>query len=184
MNASCAATGPASSSSTVRWIVTPGLLVAGENRALDRRGPAPARQQRRVDVHPQRLLEQPGRDVEPVRTDDDPVDRLGQRRPLRLVHDDAEPLGGELRGRRRAPSGRGRAARRAASADRRSAATRGEPLEDVGGERRGAREGDLHRRTTRGRRMRSASLRCSSSVRSMISTPSRWSSSCWTTRAL
>ena len=67
----CAAIGPASSSSTVRWIVTPVSLVAGEDRALDGRGAAPARQQRRVDVQPERLLEQPRRDVEPVRADDD-----------------------------------------------------------------------------------------------------------------
>ena len=158
------------------------LLVAGEDRALDRRGAAPAREQRRMDVQPQRLLEQPRRDVEPVGTDDHPVDRLGELRALRLVHRDAEALGGDLRGRRpgRASPAAPRVRPRQQVRDRLG---RGEPRENIGGERRRAREGDLHRRTMRGRRTRSASLRCSSSVRSMISTPSRWSSSCCTTRA-
>ena len=101
-NRSCAAIGPASSSATVSWIVTPGLLVAGEDRALDRRGAAPARQQRRVHVQPERPLEQPRRDV---------AGRTRRRRRARpssrqlgllgLVHRDAEPLGRLLRGRRR-----------------------------------------------------------------------------------
>ena len=55
---SCAATGPASSASTVSWIVTPVSLVAGEDRALDRRGAAPARQKRGMHVQPERLREQ------------------------------------------------------------------------------------------------------------------------------
>ena len=54
-----------------RWIVTPVSLVAGEDRALDRRRAAPARQERRVDVQPERALEQARRDVEAVRADDD-----------------------------------------------------------------------------------------------------------------
>ena len=59
----------------------------------------------------------------------------------------------------------------------------GEALEDVGAERRRRRDTDAHyRRTARGRNVASASLRCSSSVRSMIITPSRWSSSCCTIR--
>ena len=60
---------------------------------------------------------------------------------------------------------------------------RGEPLEHVGADRRRRRDADPHRKVTRGRSVPSASLRCSSSVRSMISTPSRWSSSCCATRA-
>ena len=61
-NVSCAAIGPASSAATVSWIVTPVSVVAGEDRALDRRGAAPARQQRRVHVEPERLVEQRLRD--------------------------------------------------------------------------------------------------------------------------
>ena len=67
------------------------------------------------------------------------VDGLGQLGLLGLVHGDAEPLGGLLRRRRRRACGRGRAARRDASAGRRSRA-RGEPLEHVGAER--CRRGD------------------------------------------
>ena len=91
-----------------------GLLVAGEDRALDRRRAAPAREERRMDVQEQRLLEQARRDVEAVRADDDAVDVVGQLGLLGLVHRDAEPLGRLLRGRRARPCGRGPAARRAA----------------------------------------------------------------------
>ena len=64
---------------------------------------------------------------------------------------------------------------RAASRSRTSA-----PERSRRGDGDGAR---LSARTGCGRNVASASLRCSSSVRSMISTPSRWSSSCWTMRA-
>ena len=93
----CAAIGPASSSFTVSWIVTPVSLVAGHDRALDRRGAAPARQQRRVDVQPERAVEQRLGDQQAV----------GARRPrCRRLED---------RGRRRAARAGGpgsRAARR------------------------------------------------------------------------
>ena len=46
-----------------------------------------------------------------------------------------------------------------------------------------AREGHAHRRQPPSRSARSASRRCSGAVRSRIRTPSRWSSSCWMTRA-
>ena len=66
------------------------LAVAREDRPLDRRRAAPPRQQRRMDVQPERAREQPGRDVEAVRADDDALDLGGQLRPLRLVDGDAE----------------------------------------------------------------------------------------------
>ena len=78
------------------------LLVAGHERPLDRSRAAPARQQRRMDVEPQRALEQLVRDQEPVRTDDDGVgaelDRLVE--PLRLQGRDPESLR-DVPGRRR-----------------------------------------------------------------------------------
>ena len=51
-----------------------GLLVPGEDRALDRRGAAPARKQRRVHVEPEGAREQVGRDQEPVGADDHGID--------------------------------------------------------------------------------------------------------------
>ena len=42
--------GPVSSPSSICMMVTPVVLVAGHDGALDRRGPAPARQQRGMDV--------------------------------------------------------------------------------------------------------------------------------------
>ena len=113
------------------------LGVAGEDRPLDRRGAAPARQQRRVHVHPERLFEQTRRDVETVGAHDDPVDGLEELRPLRLVHRDAEPLRRHL-GRRRA--------RRAATAARRV------------GAREQVRDRRASRRAARGRRRRA--VRC------------------------
>ena len=165
-----------------------GALVAGHERALDRRGAAPARQQRRVDVEPQRAVEQRVRDQQPVRADDDgvgaEVDRLVQRRRLR--HGDAEPLA-------RSPSraappacGRGRAACPAASAGarRRAArrAARGRRRRRVRSPRRRS-GGPRQLRTMRGRRTDSASRRASGVVRSRIRTPSRWSFSCCAARA-
>ena len=98
----------------------PGRLVAGEDRPLDRRGAAPARQERRMDVQPQRPVEQRRRDVEPVRADDDDRRRRTRRgssgrsgwstgMPRRLA---ASLAGGA------ASFGRGPAAHRAASAGR------------------------------------------------------------------
>ena len=65
---------------------------------------------------------------------------------------------------------------------------RGEPLEHIRAERRRRGDGDPRHvryleRTSRGRSWAIASRRDSGSVRSMISVPSRWSSSCCTTRA-
>ena len=70
-NARCAAIGPASSSFTVSWIVTPVSRVAGHDRALDRRRSAPARQQRRMDVEPEPARRAGLRDQQPVGADDD-----------------------------------------------------------------------------------------------------------------
>ena len=79
-------------------------LVAGDDRALDRRGPAPARQQRRMHVQPQRLLEEARRNVEAVGADDHAVDLLGQSGLLRLVDGYAELRRDELRRRRGQPA--------------------------------------------------------------------------------
>ena len=64
-----------------------GLVVARHDRALDRRGAAPARQQRRMDVEPERALEQLVRDQEAVGADDDRVggDLDGSRRASRAA---------------------------------------------------------------------------------------------------
>ena len=86
----------------MRWIVTPVSLVAGHDRPLDRRGAAPARKQRRVDVQPERAVEQFGRNERAVRDDHDGVGvRVEAGEPLRLAHLDPQPPGDDL-GRRRA----------------------------------------------------------------------------------
>ena len=86
--ACCAAIGPASSSFTVSWIVTPVSTVTRENRALHGRSTPPARQQRRMHVEPFPLREQVVGDQETVRAHDDDrcaeiETRLGS---LRLQH--------------------------------------------------------------------------------------------------
>ena len=120
-----------------------GARVAGHQRALDRRGAAPARQQRRVHVEPERPREQRLRDQQAVRGDDDRVGRDLDAvvEPRGLRDGDAEPLGDLLRG--------GRLQRAAAPArlvgprqQQRDVVLRREPLEHVGAERRGGRDGD------------------------------------------
>ena len=108
--------------------------------------------------------------------------RLG---PRRLERADPEPLCRCLRRRRDELSPA--AGRRVGSRENaRDLMSRGEPFEDVGAERRGRCDRDRPAqrapRTGCGLSLASAARRDSSSVRSMISTPSRWSSSCWTTR--
>ena len=133
-NVSCAAIGPASSASTVSWIVTPVSRVARQDRALDGRRAAPARQQRRMDVQPERPVEQ-RRAGSAARTR-----RRRSRRPARRAAP-AVPAGGRgCRAARRPPSpaaaracGRGRAGRRGGSAGRRS---RGAPQGARGRRRR------------------------------------------------
>ena len=101
-----------------------GLVVPGHERALDRRGAAPARQQRRMDVEPQRALEQLVRDQEAVGADDDRVggELDGLVEPRRLRHRDPEPLGRLLRRRRRdATPASARACPAASAAGRRRA---------------------------------------------------------------
>ena len=116
-----------------------------------------------------------------------PEDRA-RRRPLGLQDGDPEPLRHDL-GRRRGElpaAARGPVGPRQ---ERRDLVPRGEPLEDVRAERRRGRDCELHAeeltsgirlRTQRAPAPRGATRR---SVRSRMRTPSRWSSSCWTTRA-
>ena len=54
------------------------LVVAGHDRPLDGRRTAPAREERRVDVEPQPLGEQVGRDEQAVRADDDGLAHRGR----------------------------------------------------------------------------------------------------------
>ena len=166
-----------------------GLRVAGHERALDRRRAAPARQQRRVDVQPEAALEQRLRDQQRRRRRGRSSSRRElelRRRPLRLEHgmpsrSAATFAGGaaSLRPRPRGPVGprqqrtRRRAARRAARARRRRTAR----------SRRRASLTASPRRTGCGRSVAERLAARLVVVRSMISTPSRWSSSCWTTRA-
>ena len=170
----------------------PRLDVPGHDRPLDRGRPAPARKQRRMDVEPQPLVEQRLRDQLPVRDHD----RDGRAEVeaglelLRLNDVDAESLRGLLgrRSRELASPSRGCVGPGEQGAD---LVPCGEAFEDVRAEGRGCRDRDLRAhlgstapRTGCGLSVASAPLRDSASVRSMISTPSRWSSSCWTTRAV
>ena len=126
-----------------------------------------------MHVQEQRLLEQARRNVETVGAHDDAIDCFGKLRLLRLVHGDAEPVRRFLCGRRRDLASS--SLRRVGTCEQKRDLVRGgEALEHVGSERRGRGDADAHyRRTARGRSVESASLRCSSSVRSRISTPSR-----------
>ena len=173
----------------VSMIVTP---VSASPAMIARSTGAAPRQRGRSDgwtLSQSALGEQLRRDEQAVRDDDDGRRAEVEPRlePLGLQHGDPEPLGGDL-GRRRgelASAPAGGASGRVRSTRSRVAR---EPLEDVGPERRGRGDGDpcqAHARRGRGcgRSRASASRRDSSSVRSMMSTPSRWSSSCWTTRA-
>ena len=125
-----------------------GLGVAGEDRALDGRGAAPARQQRRVDVQPQRAREQPRRDVEAVRADDDRVDRRPAARAARAGWTGMPSRCATLLRRRRGEPAAA-AARRVRAREQPSDVVRlGEPLEHVGAERRRRGDGDAHQRRT------------------------------------
>ena len=140
-----------------------------------------------MHVQPESLAEQGLGDDQPVRDRDDGrrAEIEARRGPLRL-------RARGFRAARRPPwraTGRACALARGRVRSREDAGdlvTCGEPFEDVGAERRG--RGDRDRsaqrapRTGCGLSLASAARRDSSSVRSMISTPSRWSSSCWTTR--
>ena len=124
------------------------LLVAGEQRPLDRGRAAPARQQRRMDVQPEPLLEQALRDQQAVRGDDRRLTRKLQlrRRPVGLQHRDPELFGDELRRRRRElPAAPGRAV--GTRQQRRDVVSRSQPLEHVRAERRRGGDGDPHGRT-------------------------------------
>ena len=156
------------------------LLVAGQDRALHRGGTAPARQQRRMHVQPERAFEQARRDVEAVRADDDAVGVSRKLGLLRLMNRDSELRGDELRGRR---------TELPATASRRVGA-RQEPndlvlLREVLPASRRAAPSPPRRIISAGRREAAASraLPCGTrrAGRSMIRTPSRWSSSCCTT---
>ncbi len=170
----------------MRWIVTP----VRESPAISARstGAAP-RQRGRSDgctfSHSARERSDV-RDQQPVRGDDDGVGRdvdvLVE--TWRLLHRNAEPFGNFLRRRRRELAAAAARLVRTRQQQRDVVLLR-KPLEHVGAERRGGRDGDAghYVRTMRGRRMPSASRRASGVVRSIISTPSRWSVSCCTHRA-
>ncbi len=122
-----------------------------------------------------------------VGRDDDRV-RTGRQLPqaLGLRDRDSEPFR-DLLGRRRrdppAPATRAVGPRE----EEHDVVTRREPLEDGGSEGSRRRDRELQRSGPRigcGRSLASASLRSSGLVRSRIRTPSRWSSSCWSTRAV
>ena len=120
-----------------------GLLVAGEDRALNRRGAAPTREQRRMHVQKQRALEETWRDVQAVRADDHTLDVLRQRRLLRLVHRDPEPRGRNFGGWWREPP-TAAAGRVGTREQKRDLVARGEPLEHVGPERCRGGDADAH----------------------------------------
>ena len=186
-NARCAAIGPASSSGVVRWIVTPVSRVAGHDRPLDRRRAAPAREQRRVDVEPRA----PGRAAPPGsaarRRRRRPCRRPSSRSPSsalagapgsRAARPSPSPAAAaRLRPRPRGLSGR--VSRYAISCCAASPSRTSAPNGAV------AATASRHYETRigAGAGRPSASLRASGVVRSRISTPSRWSSSCWTIRA-
>ena len=121
----------------------PGLRIARQDGPLDRRRPAPPRQERRMDVEPEPAPEQLGRDQEPVRDDHDrprpDLDLPGE--PLGLENGDAEPKRGLLRRRRRRPAAA--PARRVGPRQQRDDLMGGgEPLEHVRAERRRRGDGD------------------------------------------
>ena len=134
-----------------------------------------------MDVEPQPLLEQLIWDQQAVRTDDDGgcVEVEPGRWPLGLEHRDAQSLGNLLGGCRLLVAAAA-ASRVGPRQERRNLVAISKPFEHVGPERR--RRGDRDPRhdsdyreamRSRGRSCAIASLRDDSSVRSMISTPSR-----------
>ena len=193
-NRRTAATGPASSASTRRITATPvSVSPAMRARSIGRRA-APAGQQRRVQVEPWQLLQERRANELAVGADGHrrharPRDVVGGlRRPLRLHQRQAELPRHRRHGRRRrlAPAARGPVglaqdepdlgSRRATSARRRRRRTRRSRRS-----RRRARPA-----AAQCRRMRIACRRASASAARSVSTislPSRWSISCWMTRA-
>ena len=174
------------------------LGLAGHERALDRRGAAPARERRGVQVDERQRVEQRARHEQAVGDD--------ARRPRRRAAAAAaarRPRARAARARARAPGPRRRraAARLAAAArgpvglaeherDLESRAPRpgarapARPTSSCLRSRRGRPPQCAQRRGPGcGRRAASASRRASGVVRSMISTPSRWSISCCRMRA-
>ena len=143
-----------------------------------------------MDVEPRALREQRLGDEQPVGADDD-----GRRAELEpgvgrsgwstgMPSRSATSFAGGAASRRPRPAG---ASGRVSSDG--DVVPLGEPLEHVRTERRRRGDGDARhgglptRARGAGAAAPSASRRDSGSVRSMMSVPSRWSSSCWTTRA-
>ena len=120
-----------------------GARIAGHQRAFDRSGPAPARQEGRVHVQPERAREERLRDQQAVGGNDD---RVGGNRdafvePRRLLHGNAMSLRDLFRTCRLEPAAA--AARLVwAREEQCNVVVRYEPLEHVGAERRGGRDGD------------------------------------------
>ncbi len=129
-----------------------GLGVAGHDRPLDRRGAAPARQQRRVHVQElvvrqQRLLDQHavGADAERVRLrGGDPLERLRVVQPLGLDQVEAELARAVGDRRRREPAAAALGPVRSRDDERGGMRARGEALEDGGGEVGGAEVDRAH----------------------------------------
>jgi hypothetical protein len=122
-----------------------GLGIAGHDRALDRRGTAPARQQRRVHVDDLVAGEQRLADQHAVRADDEHLG-LGRRDPrqhvvgmqrLRLDQVEHELTRGPCHRRRLERAAAAARPVRARDDERRPVGAAGQPLEHGGGERRG-----------------------------------------------
>ena len=175
---------PRRAPAVVRWIVTP----VRASPAISARSTGAAPRQRGSSdgwtLSQSARVEQRLGDQQPVRGDDDGVGRdldvLVEPRGLR--DRDAEPLGDLLRRRSARACARGRAACRAASAAarRRASARAARARRRRTARSRRPRCGPSRTRTMRGRSAPSASRRASGVVRSIISTPSRWSVSCCT----
>ena len=130
----------------------PGLGIAGHDRALDRRGSPPARQQRRVHVEQlelaqQRLAQQLAEgadDAELGLGGADPLERLIALGRLGAQDVDPELLGGRGGRRRRGAAPAAAAAVGRRDDERRAVRGGGEPAQDGGGEVRGAEVDDPH----------------------------------------
>ena len=190
-------TGPVSSPRVDAHDADAGLGVAGHDRPLDGRRAAPARQQRRVDVEELVVRQQRLADERAEGADDDDVGRAAAicaRASSALTFSGwassmpsaraASATGGATSLR---PRPAGRSGRVTTSCGRcGESASR---VEHLGRERRRAEVDRPLTRVTRARGLsasrsaRIAALRCSRVVRSRIRMPSRWSISCWMTRA-
>ena len=207
------ATGPESRPSVSSHHADAGALVAGHDRPLDRRRPAPARQQRRVDVDQRQLAESSGSRISCPKAQT----TTASGRAARIRSSSGSALtsavwgssipssaaasaagGGGSCGRGRAAVGRGDDERRAVPAParpRRTAAANSEvPRKAVLTRRCGARDGSGLVRflvllaggavaAAFAQRPQRAPCAGRAAARSRISTPSRWSISCWRTRA-